>query len=286
MIDVRRAIEHNVQVHGKIADAYEQLHGEIFNPVEQDRLHGHLARSIGMITTVSSPRTALDIGCGTGNLTKHLIDLGFRVSAGDVTDEFLTLTERRFGASGMVRTVKLNGTDLCGIEENTFDFVAAYSVLHHIPDYLRIIEEMARVVKPGGVIYLDHEANESYWNQPADYRTFVELAHRKTIGEKLTKLVTPSSYARRIRYIFEAMRQTKLHDGTDRPEGDIHVLPKDHIEWDNITATLVSHGCEVLWKVDYLLYRRGYPETLYHAFKDKCNDMRLLAARKVVSEAH
>lgn len=52
--------------------------------------------------------------------------------------------------------------------------VATYSVLHHIPDYLGVIKELIRVTKPGGIIYIDHEVNEQYWEKSAVYNEFLK----------------------------------------------------------------------------------------------------------------
>jgi len=43
--------------------------------------------------------------------------------------------------------------DVCGLEfaANTFDFVFCSSLLHHLPDPGKALEEMGRVLRPGGV---------------------------------------------------------------------------------------------------------------------------------------
>jgi hypothetical protein len=65
-----------------------------------------------------------------------------------------------------------------------------------------------------------------------------------------------------------------------KPEGDIHVWPDDHIEWDKEEAVLRSLGAEIVLKEDYLLFRRGYPEDIYMRYKESCSDTRVLLARK------
>ena len=71
---------------------------------------------------------------------------------------------------------KAAGTHWCSTGDGSYDMVATYSVLHHVPDYLRIVEEMARVLKPGGILYLDHEASDSYWEGDKVYDEFLMLA--------------------------------------------------------------------------------------------------------------
>jgi len=136
------AIKHNIKTHDLIYDKYEQIHGDIFNPIEQRRVYNLLEQTRAYIETPSVRKEALDYGCGSGNLTKHLIDLGFYVISADISENFLALIKEKYGHTGMSETLKINGQDLSNIENNRFDFVAAYSVLHHIPDYLQIIRDM------------------------------------------------------------------------------------------------------------------------------------------------
>src|SRR5688572_2122055 len=131
----REQIERNIAVHNQVAQKYEALHGEIFNEVEQPRLAAALARARDSIRTKSDPKRALDFGCGSGNLTRHMLELGLHVTAADVSTDFLRLVEKRF-PSERLALLEMNGRDLSNIEDVSFDLAAAYSVLHHIPDYL------------------------------------------------------------------------------------------------------------------------------------------------------
>src|SRR5438067_5158573 len=77
-------IRRNARIHDRIARKYEKTHGEIFNPVEQRRVRERLAVAVASIRT-TPPFTALDFGAGTGNLSRHLIALGIRTTAADVS---------------------------------------------------------------------------------------------------------------------------------------------------------------------------------------------------------
>ncbi|MCE5282767.1 MAG: class I SAM-dependent methyltransferase, partial [Deltaproteobacteria bacterium] len=175
----------------------------------------------------------------------------------------------KYGHTRMVETLKINGYDLSNIKDNRFDAVATYSVLHHVPDYLRIIVEMIRVTKPGGIIYLDHEVNESYWNSNKGDLAFLQGLPQPQ--EKQGPFGVFSNHINRIRLKINPRYQ---------PEGDIHVWPDDHIEWDKIEKLLTMHGCTIVFKEDYLHYKRHYPEDIYQAYRNKCNDMKVLIARK------
>lgn len=256
----------NVAVHDRIARKYDALHGEIFNDVEQARLHDWLRRARDAVQTGAEPIQALDFGCGSGNLTRHLLSLGMEVTAADISEAFLDLVRSRFEGEP-VRTLHMNGRDLSGVGDASFDVVATYSVLHHVPDYLGAVAEMARVCRPGGVVVIDHEQNDAYWTPSADYSAF----RREALRFDWRKYLTPSNYLHRLRRVFEPRYSN---------EGDIHVWPDDHIEWERIKAVMAAAGFEVAGEEDYLLYRKLYHREVYDRYAGRCTDMRAMTFRK------
>jgi ubiquinone/menaquinone biosynthesis C-methylase UbiE len=254
------------------AAVYEKSHHEIFNPIEQRRLYSTLREATNAVQTGSKPPAALDYGCGSGNLTRHLTELGFHVTAADVSDDFLSAIERKFSGTGMVKAIKLNGADLSDVPDARFDLVATYSVLHHVPDYLRIVEEMCRVIKPGGVIYIDHEVTEAYYQRPAVYVEFLKRARPRVDWRRMVSLILDiGGYKHLLR---------RLANPRYKREGDIHVWPDDHIEWDKIEQALRSHGFETVLKQDYLLCKGIYDLQVYEEYKERCADERVVIARK------
>ena len=261
-----RQLSSNISIHDRVAEVYEARHGEIFNEIEQDRLRAALSRALRQVRSGSRTMTALDFGCGSGNLTRHLLQLGAEVIACDVSPRFLELVRRRFHGLP-VRLHHLNGKDLSEIADDSIDFVGAYSVLHHIPDYLGALKEMARVCRPGAVIYLDHEHSPSYWERDPLYSQFVKEATRLD----WRKFWVWQNYVGKVRRLFNPRFAN---------EGDIHVWPDDHIEWRLIEDALSDADCEIVLWEDYLLYRRIYRAEVYDCYKDRCVDQRLLVARK------
>jgi len=265
-------IKFNKEVNDGISGKYDCLHNEIFNPIEQQRLGRALSTAIKAVKTDSKTLSALDYGSGSGNLTRHLIEAGINTVSADVSEGFLNLIERIFSHTGLSKTQKINGKDLSGFETGQFDLVVTYSVLHHVPDYIRIVKEMCRVLKPGGVLYIDHEVNESYYQRPQEYLEFLKKA-RPIINLKrcLRLLFDVKGYKHIVR---------RLINPRYKREGDIHVWPDDHIEWDKIEQLVIEEGFEIILKEDYLLYKSGYDVDVYNEYKDKCADERLLIARK------
>jgi len=267
-----KELQYNIVAHNRIFKKYERMHIEIFNSIEQTRLRNCLKRAINDIKSISQEKISLDYGCGSGNLTNHLLGLGMRVVSADVSDNFLNLMKMKFKDSNKSEILKINGNDLSSINDGSFDLVAAYSVLHHVPDYLHILNEFIRVVKPGGIIYIDHERSEDFWKKTLVYMNFLKLSGATSFFNKnnLKKYLKPLNYMHGIRRLFDCRYQS---------EGDIHVWPDDHIEWTRIEDVFSSQGCEIVLKENYLLYKK-YPLEIYEVFKNKCNDCCLMIARK------
>ena len=257
---------------GTGAAVYETAHGDIFNPIEQQRLHNSLRDAIQAVQTDSTPLAALDYGCGSGNLTRHLIDLGVHTVSADVSDDFLKAIERKFADTALSETLKINGVDLTNVPDGRFDLVASYSVLHHVPDYLAIVAEMCRVIKPGGVLYIDHEVTETYYEKPAVYLEFLRKARPRVNWRRYLSLALD------VRGYIHILR--RLRNPRYKREGDIHVWPDDHVEWDKVEQIALSQGFEIVVKRDYLLCKAVYDLDVYNEFKDRCSDERVLIARK------
>jgi ubiquinone/menaquinone biosynthesis C-methylase UbiE len=241
-----REIARNVAVHDRIARKYETRHGEIFNEIEQNRLRSALTTARNAIRTGAEPPRAFDFGCGSGNLTGHLLALGFDVTAADVSPGFLDLVHSRHP---QVVTVLMNGRDLSNIPDSSFDLVATYSVLHHVPDYIGAVREMARICRPGGVVCFDHEQNERYWEGDPLYGRF----RREAMRFDWRKYLRPMNYLYKIRRTF---------DPKFANEGDIHVWPDDHIDWGKIKQAM-ANDFEIVLEQDYLLYQQLYRREIY-----------------------
>lgn len=265
--DAQKQIELNVQIHDQIAKRYEVVHGEIFNDVEQERLFLSLEKTLQKVRTGATPLIALDYGCGSGNVTRHLLNLNVNVVAADISEHFLKLVRHRF-PSDHLSVLKLNGSDLSDVKDNTFDFIALYSVLHHIPDYITTLIELGRICKTGGIIYLDHENNEEFWLNRPEYKLFKKEALRFD----WKKYLVFSNYIHKMHRLFNSKHTN---------EGDIHVWPDDHIEWKQIADTFTKIGFEIVLSEDYLLFNKLYRPEVYKNYKNKCTDMRVMGFRKI-----
>lgn len=245
----RRLVEENVRRHDLVAAKYDDCHPEIFNITEQRRLERELEHALRSVR--AGHRRALDYGCGTGNLTEKLVRRDMEVLAADISSEMLRVVCQRGAVhvdAGRLRAVRLSGEFPLPFPDRCFAFVAAYSVLHHVPDYLGAVRELARVLDAGGVLYIDHEYNEDHWRSP--------------FGVRLHRLLTMPSYSlgRGVAWMqaVYGKKEPPLPPPGERTvseEGDIHIYADDHIDWCAIRSVLAEGGLVTAATEDYLLCR-------------------------------
>lgn len=153
----------NILVHKFEAAYYELLHPEVYSLEEQQRI----VFTLKMIDCLIScnQKSALDFGAGTGNLTGKLLDMGYTVTAVDISAEMCAVLRHRFRM--YLENQKLfvinSSMENVNFAENEFDLIACYSVLHHLPDYEATLRRLSVFLKKGGVMYIDHEASPFYW---------------------------------------------------------------------------------------------------------------------------
>lgn len=276
----RRDISRNRLAHHRLARAYDERHDEIFNAVEQARLAAAARQAVATVRDADPAGVrALDVGAGTGNLTRHLLACGARVTAADVSDGCLAVVRERFGATGRVETARLDGQRLTAFADASFDLVACYSVLHHVPDYLALVREMGRVVRAGGVVYLDHERHDASWGLDEQRAAFLREAVAWP-AKSWRRFLRPSAYWRRIRPMVVLFSWRRWLDPRWMPEGDLHIWPDDHVEWAKIESVLAEAGVRAVAERDYLLYDPRYRREVWEQWKDRVTDYRMWIGRK------
>lgn len=94
----------------------------------------------------------LEVGIGLGTDIRQFAKAGAEVAGVDITDRHLELTAENFATMG--KTIDLRNADATAIPfpDNHFDVVHSFGVLHHIPDVDRVLAEIHRVLKPGGIL--------------------------------------------------------------------------------------------------------------------------------------
>lgn len=99
-------------------------------------------------------KEVLEIGCGSGIISHELSKVVKHMTAVDVTDETLKEAMQRYGMSetGFQFTIG-DGTNLA-FQDNFFDIVVCNQIFEHVRDQKKLINEIYRVLRAGGLCYI------------------------------------------------------------------------------------------------------------------------------------
>ena len=98
----------------------------------------------------------LDLGCGCG---RHLVMLArecYRTHGIDISRKSISFAKQWLEREGLEADLRVGSTTDLPWEKESFDLVISHGVLDHMDwrDARRTAEEVARVLKPGGLFYL------------------------------------------------------------------------------------------------------------------------------------
>ncbi len=102
-------------------------------------------------------KTCLDAGCGGGRFVVALAKLGAKKVQGiDISAQAVAAANARIQQRGLQdRASAVQGSVLeLPFPDRSFDYVVSSGVIHHTHDPYKAFTELARVVKPGGKMFL------------------------------------------------------------------------------------------------------------------------------------
>jgi SAM-dependent methyltransferase len=94
--------------------------------------------------------TALDAACGTGRHCVNLARLGHRVTGVDLTDEMLSVARARLPEAEF----RQGSLHELPVDDDAFDVITCALALCHVVDLEPVATEFARVLRPGGRLFV------------------------------------------------------------------------------------------------------------------------------------
>ena len=191
-------------------------------------------------------KRVLDVGCQWGATTIAFARHGAKVTGIDIRSEFIEGAALRTKEQGVEAVFFVSPAENIDAKADTFDVVYCTNVIEHVRSHEKSISEFSRVLKPGGILFMDGPNRLSLhflWKDPHYRMSFVSILPH-WLGHFYVKNVR--------RY----------------PAYDVGVFPMaSRIDW-----LLRRHGFQVLtsWKTNYLsqakpsFMRRTRAETLHN----------------------
>lgn len=140
---------------GKQTIDYYDVEADVYDSVRYGGRKGRLVDgfhkrvlSEQLLQHLAPEARVIEIGCGTGRLTRHVLDTGINVTGLDISSGMLRVARQRLRGN---KVSLLSGSlDSLPFAADEFDAAYAILVLNLIPDLNGSLVELARVIKPGG----------------------------------------------------------------------------------------------------------------------------------------
>lgn len=95
-----------------------------------------------------------DIGCAAGAQSALWAELGHRVHGLDVNERLVELARKRAREAGMSIEFTVGSAVELPWPDASMDICLVLELLEHVADWERCLDEFARILKPGGMVYL------------------------------------------------------------------------------------------------------------------------------------
>ena len=134
-----------VRFFDSIAEDWEKLKREIIGDVDLNRL---------ILENIPVSETIVELGCGTGDLLDLLKEKASRVIGVDKTPRMLEETRMRFANSQKNIELRIGELEHLPLREGEADLAVVNMVLHHLPDPVKALQEIHRVLKKGNLFII------------------------------------------------------------------------------------------------------------------------------------
>jgi ubiquinone/menaquinone biosynthesis C-methylase UbiE len=135
---------------------------------------------------IPADAVVLEVGPGAGRWSEFLVKRASRLVLVDVSERPLELCRERFKDDSRVQYILSSGSDLPGVEDNSIEAAWSFDVFVHVSprDQMAYLDEIARVLTPGGTAVVHHSDGRNRgqlpsrhgWRSPMSRGIFAALA--------------------------------------------------------------------------------------------------------------
>ena len=125
----------------------------------QDKIE---AKRLRRLSSLPKGKNVLEIGCGNGTGTKLIIKyfIPKKIYATDLDERMVELAIKK--NTNPNTHFEIGDASNLKYENNQFDAIFNFGIIHHIPNWKDCLEELKRVLKPGGELIIEDLSIETF----------------------------------------------------------------------------------------------------------------------------
>jgi 2-polyprenyl-6-hydroxyphenyl methylase/3-demethylubiquinone-9 3-methyltransferase len=126
---------------------------------------GYANKVIEQINKKNTKETeVLEVGCGGGILSEEFARLGYHVTGIDPSRSSINTAKNHSKENNLSIKYEIGTGENLPFEKNSFDVVLCCDVLEHVNDLPKVISEISRILKSGGIFIYD-TFNRTYFSK-------------------------------------------------------------------------------------------------------------------------
>ena len=178
----------------------------------------------------------LDAGCARGRFVHHIAKTGADVFGVDITGTFIRAAKMNVPDA----TFAQGSLSALPFADSTFDAVYCVEALQHLPDTARALSEMARIIKPGGVLMIVDKSLQAL-DPGKGLPTFLV----KPWAERKGKWMYPADFPFRERWFWPKALARELRDHFE--EVTIKFIPEGRGKASRLYRVVPFLSLDVAW---------------------------------------
>lgn len=147
----RDVVQANRHLYDTAAEHYETLDGR-----RSPALRSWLRRTLTTLRAAAPGPCLLDVGAGSGLVSHEAEGIFAQRLAADISPRILAVHKQSFDL-GLAADV-----DAMPLANASMDAMVCFAVLHHLYDFAGLAAEAARILRPGGIVYSDHDMDRRF----------------------------------------------------------------------------------------------------------------------------
>ncbi len=167
-------------------------------------------------------KKVLEVGVGDGIDHLELAKAGAILTGIDITPKSIELTKKNLELHGYKSNLLIADAENLPFEDDSFDVIYSFGVLHHTPDTQKAVKEIYRVLKPQGkaVVSLYHKNSLFFWLFVFLYDfilkgKFFKMTLKDRIsaiekGGEETKPLVKLFSRKQVKYLFRKFKRVKI----------------------------------------------------------------------------